>query len=303
MTKGERTSAAPSQTPTRTTLLGLLGDRYPRMRPVFTRTGVIAAALLAAAGAVGAFGGVYDRFTEWQETRQPASDTRLLNSLRPGVSSESFEETIGESPVATISENVMARDISGSFRVRDDLFLLESAYVEAFIDGSNRVVAYTVTMRGEDGPTLELQGTSVELGVNTFDDVQLPGGVAHVAASCGGLQSSYFEFSSTSTADMNRTLVVGANTAGSGAEEKEPFVGCGPPGALDLPIDKAMVPASGVLDLDLRRPASGVSPAWDEYRAQQPVNVVGITAPTTEPFPGMISLHPQVVAAYDPDLK
>lgn len=233
--------------------------------------------------------------------RQPAHDERLISDLRAGISFAEFEKRVGEASIAVIDNEITFRRLDKPVHGRDELFLLDTVYLEAFVDDNQTVLGYTVTTRTGDTPiTIDVAGREYRLNSMTAAQAEIP--VDRVVALCGAHVYSYYEVSGTSNAQLNQTTAVGLTSTGYVGEGFFP-TGC-PPGApseIDsLPL--YLPPDQTAMDRRYPIPQHLVTNEYlqhnSSYRAKLVINAVSITAPGVDLPLEMISLHPSTVSNY-----
>jgi hypothetical protein len=226
--------------------------------------------------------------------RQPHYDEVRVSDLRAGISFDQFSGRLHSSPVAVVRHDVPLRRLDKRVHARDELFILPTMYVEAFIDDEQTVQGYTVTARSRHAPlTIDVGGVQYDLNSETFGQVNLF--VDRVAEVCGAHIAAYYEVSNTSNAQANQTIAVGAGGAGPMINPLD--LTCPPAAARDLPL----VPPSGTSSDDLyvideHIASEAYRKATAPYRSKAIINSVAITAPLIDMAPEMLSLHPSFLS-------
>ena len=234
---------------------------------------------------------------EMYSHRQPAYDAKVLSSLEPGIFLPEFQKRLGRESTAILRPYVPVIGPGGDpAPTRDVLFILETAFVEAFVDDTQTVRAYTITVQVPDAPSpIKVGSAVIEFGKTTIASASI-GPVDIVAGACGAHIFAYYEVSGNSNAQNAQRLAVGHTAAGYYDEPAEwsvdtllcPDIDAAPyePLYVAPPSDEALYVA------DLYQPDSDTLQAQADVRGRTLVNTVSITAPGTELAPEMLSLHP-----------
>lgn len=229
--------------------------------------------------------------------RQPSYDARLLSSLRPGMLLSAFQEALKYRSSAIIRHNVEMYGPDGKpVRTRDELFVTKSAYVEAFVDDSQSVVGYTITLR-LSGAHIRVGSASIDSGKTTIAAAHVSGPAA-IGGACGVHIEAYYEVSSNSNANNDQRIAVGNTDAGLKNQSlHQPLC---PDSQLPKfpPAGSVTSPDEGLYVADLFTPTDEYMRTVQQARSETFVNAISITAPGFELAPEMISLHPDFVRQY-----
>ncbi len=167
--------------------------------------------------------------------RQPEKDESVLANVRPGMSFPSFREALQKESVAVLRDDIDVAQ-GNDAHVRDELFILSTVYVEAFVGSDQEVLAYTVTARGDKFPAVRLLNESVKLGTTRIADAPvLSEGVSSVAGYCGAQHGAYYEITGTNHARLFQTFAYGFTLAGE-IPENTTSSPCPPKSMYDLPL-------------------------------------------------------------------
>ena len=236
------------------------------------------------------------------ENRQPAMDERNLVGLRAGMLFSEFQKNLQSHSVAVLYDDIGASpEYSGP--LRDELMILPTAYVEAFVDHTQKVVAYTVTARGDKMPVVKTPAGSVHPGITRLTDAPVgSAGIEAVAGVCGAHIFAFYEVTGTNNASLVQTYAYGYTDAGSHPAGYD-FPGCPPDSLYDLPSDTSVDHETAesqhyIVDTYLATPDFLADTS--SYRSGLVINAVTVTAPAVPLLSQMISLHPDTVAALDP---
>lgn len=236
----------------------------------------------------------FDPLWEMYTHRQPHYDAKLVSGLRTGILLTQFKEDMGEDSVTVLDESIPFLFV-GDRRVsaRNELFILKTFYVEAFVDdATERVIGYTVTARNSDLPeSIDVGGRTFEIGTVTFADAPLSH-VVRVAPVCGAHTAAYYEISGTSGAERDQTFAVGFTMAGATPSGFTGTVCPEPPHDLRPAANSHSVSAGGLYVAPEYEATSKYMKLNRAYRSRTPINAVAITAPAYEMASEMISLHP-----------
>jgi hypothetical protein len=230
-------------------------------------------------------------------SRQPGQDERNLAKLRPGMLLSELQSALGEPSFAVLDQTVQVTQGNRTVTVRDELTILDTVFVQAFVDEYQQVLAYTVTARDDSFPKVEaLPGYAIRLGFTSITDIALLR-IQNVAGVCGAHIAAYYEASSAPNAELGRTIAVGSTAAGAlPAGHQGPAC---PPRSLDaLPLDTVAndLASSDQYNIELRLASPQYLEEAERYRQQTVVNTITVTAPSVSLSPGMISLHPDTLA-------
>lgn len=234
--------------------------------------------------------------------QQPGKDAKSLSGLQPGMLLSQFQERLGTGSVAVIKEHIAVPLGSGTVMVRDELFVLDTVYLEAFVDDDATVLAYTITARDEDMPKFRIASGTLEFGQTFAEDrPAMPiAGTSEVAAVCGAHIGAYWEISGTSNAALNRTLAVGSTSTGFLPPDED--AACPPSEVEELaPSTAAPAPEEGSLwRIDTYQATDEFLDAAGAYRGRVVINAVCVTASAVPLVPEMISLHPETALSFEP---
>jgi hypothetical protein len=229
--------------------------------------------------------------------RQPSYDAQLLSGLRPGILLSVFQEELKYRSSAILRHDVMVPGPDGKpLRTRDELFVLKAAYVEAFVDDSQSVVGYTITMRVADAQ-IHIGSTTVGFGRTTIASAHVSGPDA-VGGGCGVHLVAYYEVSRDSHADNDQRFAVGNTDAGY--EKRNLNRPLCPDSNLPKfsPPDAVTSPDEGLYVADLFSPTDEYMRKNEGLRRDTLVNAVSITASGFELAPEMLSLHPDFLRQF-----
>ncbi|WP_448614062.1 hypothetical protein [Modestobacter sp. URMC 112] len=245
--------------------------------------------------------GLIQPIVHFGENRQPARDEGILAELRAGILFSEFQRILKAQPVAILNDHIDIQS-HASGPVRDEIFMLPTAYVEAFVDRNQVVVAYTVTARGDELPTVKTSAGSVHLGHTSVKDAPNGStGVQNVAFVCGAHIEAYYEITGTNLAQQARTYAYGYTGAG-GRPEGYKGPSC-PPGSSDLLLDPAVAEEAGESEhymVDVYGATETFLQQATRFRTGLIINTVTVTAPSVPIVPQMLSLHPETVTSLDP---
>lgn len=233
---------------------------------------------------------LWDRWTE----RQPQHDARLLSSLEAGILLDEFSARLGRSSERLLRRDVPVAGPSGEVVVaRDELFRLDTAHVEAFVDDSQTVLAYAVTVVAEEPPNpVTFGGVEIRFGETTLAEAaDAVGPIEYVAGACGVHVEAYYEVSHNSNAQNVRRIAVGHTTTGFPALDARSTRVCPQPDASPWQPRATTRPSTdGLYVVDTL--VADEARADDDLRRTALVNTVAVTASGYELAPEMISLHP-----------
>jgi len=246
-----------------------------------------------------------------------AVDAATLNTLQDGDEYSRFEAALGPD-TATIRTGLTVTWGGRTYQLQDRVFVMNTAYVEAFVDQNNTVDAYTVTARlarTPDAPQgLKFRGDTYDLGKTPLAMSQVRG----LAGACGAHIVAFYLISGTDEAANSQIVAIGLTS--SGLEPASDYTSL--PKALcpapttsayeDFGHGTAAWAAGGAKVTDTSNRylmAAGAIPGVgaNYYTQQAPayaalhINTVAITAPGFPMLQQFFSLHPQQVAAFDPD--
>ena len=273
--------------------------KFTKAKKAYQRAAVLAGAMVALIGYLQAFKSYGFSAWSWWQSRQPYHDERVINSLTTGIAASRFESLLKTPKMATLRSDI---DIAHQ-RVSDRLFILDTVYVEEFVDEGGTVLAYTVTANRTPEPKhLDFNGKAYNLGSTTFANSELAS-VDRVAMVCGAHISSIYLIGSTHEAELNRTIAVGHTSAGylgpnswtGGARlcPDSPMWSMLRPGRIATPAK------SNRFVIDTYKPSRAALPALLAQVARADINSVCITSYGVQLVPQMISLHPEVVSEVD----
>lgn len=234
--------------------------------------------------------------------RQPGKDEAALAELRAGMSFSSFQEALKQKSIAVLGDSIRLTEDS-SLPVRDELIILPTAYVEAFVDASQKVVAYTVTARGDKWPVVKLPGGPVHLGSTRVADSPIAhaGIINRVAGHCGNQTVAYYEIGGGSHVDLFQTFAYGNTTAGS-LPSGDPGSSC-PPNSM-LGLERASELSAETDDgryvIETYTAPDTYLASERAYRSSLVINSVTVTAPEVPLVPEMISLSSDTLGNLDP---
>lgn len=228
--------------------------------------------------------------------RQPHYDEQALNCLRAGMQLPALEKCVHAGAQAVPRAD--ATDHSGQ-PLTEGIYVLDTVYLQAFVDSNQSVQAYTITERAQNAPHgVRVLGHSYDFGHTTFADAPIQ--VAAVASVNGVHITAYYEISGTAEADLNQTIAIGSTDAGQfPAELKWP----GPPPVVD---GLALLPNSVSSDdkplytIEEHQVTTRLLDEAADYRTRAVINSVTVTAPDVDLAPEFLSLHPQETALLDP---
>jgi hypothetical protein len=230
-----------------------------------------------------------------------AADAKALNSLRAGELFPAFQHSLKVSPKVDVwGRPIRIKYLGGSALISDYLFVLHTAYVEAFVGSNDTVDAYTITARTNDVPhDIIILGQHYRLGKMTLANAPLSG-IALVAATCAAHIDAYYEVSNTGEFALDQTVAVGTTITGSLPRDSI-FPGniCISTYSLALAAGApGYNPQTGYYRIEERFPTSAYLAGTLSLRRKMLVNAVTVTAPNYPVVPEMISLHPEEVAPY-----
>jgi hypothetical protein len=211
-----------------------------------------------------------------------------------------MEETLGATSITVLEADIPVGHPGSTVQARNELLILPTVYVEAFVDQDQRVLAYTVTARKQESmPTVDAGNRTFELGSTRVSEAfEQDDMVEEAAGACGARTISYYEISATSGAQLNRTIAIGTTAAGALPEDYT-FPGCRPESLYGLPLASPIT--EDISDVEIHQVTGEYLQQTSDYRSDLVINTVTFTAPGMPIAPEMISLHPQTVNSYDPD--
>ena len=137
--------------------------------------------------------------------RQPQADQKVLSELRVGEIFGSFEGKFERGPsLKTVIGNHTRY-----------VFVLDNAYVEAFVDSSDNVAAYGIIMKGgAHSSPIRLPMRTVIIGVTTLDEAMRDVSPLKIGGACGAHHQHYYEISTLPPGAFNyQNLAVGVTSA------------------------------------------------------------------------------------------
>lgn len=226
----------------------------------------------------------------WREM-QPAHDSRVLEQLSVRIAISESERRLESEYVTSLATNIRSQDRDLTAR----LYILDTVYVEAFVDSKGQVAAYAVIARKAPLPSIQIAGNEITLGETALLNPALMG-PRYLATACGAKYAGYFEVSETAGAYGNLTFAVGASSSGYAKDETW---SCPP----DVFQGQPVVTPEGSRKyelLDFYEPNDALMGALDAFRSSETINMVAVTDGF---FPRAIGIHPDELWHVDPDIE
>ena len=234
------------------------------------------------------------------ENRQPQHDEKVINCLDTGMQLTSFEEclnvkvfTIPRTDIL-VSNELFSRDEMLSERV----YLLDTVYVQAFVDKNYSVEAYTITARQSKKMPQNIDMINSKINFGSTRIAEVSTNAQRVAVVNGLHIQAYYELLTPNNFSQERAMAVGMTEAGA-----LPVKYSWPRYSIDvegLPLLPGTNPgdekyyAIGIYEV-----GSSFLKRDREFAAQAVINTAAVTAPGVPMIPQFISLHPDIVSMWD----
>lgn len=262
----------------------------------WTRRKAIAVALVGFAavffGAINDGAQVIGRGWDTVANRQPGRDVQRLSALRVDVLREEFDREAGVPPVAQLGDSVGSGPNS-QVQLKQFLYVLDTAFVQAFVNSSNSVVAFAVTVRSES-PLGEVKAGIYVLDIGRIRIAEVPFSVREwVGYVDGAHHAAYFEVSKSIGADRFQQVAVGWSSTGGSVGD--PHGGIWPDARVIQAQPRAKYAGDqGYSVMDIYEPREEY---YVENRKQRLglVNAYAVVSSQYVLTPEMIGLHPHCV--------
>lgn len=229
------------------------------------------------------------RFDEAWGQRQPQYDRQIISALTVGEVYDTFRDKLPHGPA-------MRDEIDEYTRY---VFILDNAYVQAFVDRSDIVAAYGVIMKdGVNSPPIELPEGTVTLGEDTFATAEryFGGNPRKVGGAAGAHHHYYYEMKTNTPGAFNyQNFAVGVTSVSAQPpnwDKGSPCMVC------DDAVFAALqqVYAAAPIASEFVAPHSfSFFSATSDARETTIIDSVFVTAPTIEISDGMLLLHPSSI--------
>lgn len=240
----------------------------------------------------------------WWTHRQPGFDQRAVDAITLGGTRDSLEKALDREPVSVIRRDIEA----GGTTLRDELYVLDTLYIEAFISDNDDVVALTFTSRTDDEMTVgrhyvynpatgnaEKDVPWLILGKTTFVEAERStNGLRAMGGGCGAHILNYYEVAGFQGASFNN-YAFGVTTAG---KLKEGTKICDYTELIDSqPLSESNRREELV---SLRDVSDDFLDGTQPLRAQEKINTATISVPGVEIVQEMLAIHPDTAGVSSP---
>ncbi|WP_350000923.1 hypothetical protein [Pseudarthrobacter sp. WHRI 8279] len=179
------------------------------------------------------------------------------------------------------------------------VFILDNAYVQAFVDRSGIVAAYGVVMKdGVDSPPIEVPGGTITLGKDTFVTAWAVagGGPSKVGGAVGAHHQYYYEMTADTPGAWNyQNIAVGVTSISAQPpkwDKGSPCVVCDD--AVNGALQEQYAGTPPETEFTPLRSRDYIT-ATSHVRETTEIDSVFITAPTVEISDEMLLLHPSEI--------
>lgn len=224
--------------------------------------------------------GLWDR-------RQPEHDERVLRSIFVRLDRDQFIRQVGRPPVLLLRSDIPVPDRPP---LRNEVFVLDTVFIEAFIDPSNTVQAYTVTLRTPTTVKVKLLGGEFTLGETRHEYVGWDPRPWRVALGCNARAVNYVE-AMGDPAGASGSMKAAAGSTSAGFYPPGEYIACQSDDLRGVSFPGAAVDEERHIIPHYYVPTenySGSARLTDE----NVVNTYTVTSVTFPFVPQMFSLHP-----------